>query len=133
MRQKTFSFPQIVNRTSQNIELSENTKSINECLGLLLRTRPGELLGDPEYGCFLLDRIFRYNGIIIEPLIKEDIRQAIDKYESRIVVKNEDITIIQENQAVNIYLQYTIKETGQINEYNLEITTDDNPEKRYYI
>ena len=133
MRQKTFSFPQIVNRTSQNIELSENTKSINECLGLLLRTRPGELLGDPEYGCFLLDRIFRYNGIIIEPLIKEDIRQAIDKYESRIVVKNEDITIIQENQTVNIYLQYTIKETGQINEYNLEITTDDNPEKRYYI
>ena len=133
MRQKTFSFPQIVNRTSQNIELSENTKSINECLGLLLRTRPGELLGDPEYGCFLLDRIFRYNGIIIEPLIKEDIRQAIDKYESRIVFKNEDITIIQENQTVNIYLQYTIKETGQINEYNLEITTDDNPEKRYYI
>lgn len=133
MRQKTFSFPQIVNRTSQNIELSENTKSINECLGLLLRTRPGELLGDPEYGCFLLDRIFRYNGIIIEPLIKEDIRQAIDKYESRIVVKNEDITVIQENQTVNIYLQYTIKETGQINEYNLEITTDDNPEKRYYI
>lgn len=133
MKQKTFSFPQIVNRTSQDVKFSENTQSINECLGLLLRTRPGELLGDPEYGCFLLDRIFRYNGVIIEPLLKEDITNAIDKYEPRINVKDEDITIVFQDQIVNIYLMYEIKETGQINQFNLEITTEDNPDRPYSL
>lgn len=131
MRQSTFSFPQIVDRISRDVKFSQNTKSINECLGLLLRTRPGELLGDPEYGCFLLDRIFKYNGVIIEPLLKEDIMQAIDKYEPRIIVRGDDIIIKFEDQIVNIYIMYEIKETGQINQYNLEITSEDNPDKPY--
>lgn len=40
MYQSTFSFPHLVNRETKKIELSSNTKSINECLGVLLRTRP---------------------------------------------------------------------------------------------
>ena len=40
-----------------------------------------------------------------------------------------DITIVQEPKAVHIYLQYEIKETGEINEYNLDITPDDNPDR----
>lgn len=40
MYQKTFSFPQMFNKTTYKTNLSENTKSINECLGILLRTRP---------------------------------------------------------------------------------------------
>ena len=44
MNQTTFSFPQLVNRTTRKIELSKNTKSINECLGILLRTRPRRII-----------------------------------------------------------------------------------------
>lgn len=127
MNQTTFSFPQLVNRTTRKIELSKNTKSINECLGILLRTRPGELLGDPNYGCYLIDRVFRYNGILIESLIKEDIQNAIQKYEPRIEVNSNDIYLEQAGRILRIYLQYTIKETGEVNEYNMELTTDDNP------
>lgn len=129
MNQKTFAFPQMVARASGKTTLSENTKSINECLGILLRTRPGELLGDPEYGCFLLDRIFRYNGLVIEPILREDIVNAIEKYEPRINVSSDDITIVTENQEVQIYLTYEIKETGEINDYNLEISAEDNPDR----
>lgn len=131
MKQTTFSFPQIVNRASKEVKLSNNTKSINECLGILLRTRPGELLGDPSYGCFLLDRVFRYNGVIIEPLIREDIVTAISKYEPRIIVKDNDIVIRYDKQVLTIYLTYEIKETGEINEFNLEITSEDNPDRPY--
>ena len=38
-----------------------------------------------------------------------------------------DITIVADKTTVKIYIQYTIKSTGQINEYNMEITADDNP------
>lgn len=130
MNQTTFSFPQLVNRTTRKIELSRNTKSINECLGILLRTRPGELLGDPDYGCYLIDRVFRYNGVIIESLIKEDIMNAVQKYEPRIDMSTNDIYLEQDGRILRIYIQYTIKETGEVNDYNMELTTDDNPYNR---
>jgi len=40
MFQTTFSFPQFINRNTRKVSVSNNTKSINECLGVLLRTRP---------------------------------------------------------------------------------------------
>ena len=111
MYQKTFSFPQMFNKTTYKTNLSENTKSINECLGILLRTRPGEMLGDPNYGCLLVERVFMYNGVVIQSLIIEDILNAINNYEPRITVNSSDITIVQNTRVVSIYIQYTIKET----------------------
>lgn len=129
MNQRTFSFPQIINRISGKIELSSNTQSINECLGILLRTRPGEMLGDPDWGCYLIDRVFGYRGVVLAELIKEDILDAVQKYEPRITMTTDDITIVNNVNNVEIYLQYTIKETGEINSYNMEITPNDNPDK----
>lgn len=63
----------------------------------------------------------------MEPLIKEDILNAVHKYEPRVTINSNDIFIEQNGRTVNIYLQYTIKETGEVNDYNLELTTDDNP------
>lgn len=132
MKQTTFSFPQIIDRSTRKTILSTSNKSINECLGILLRTRPGELLGDPNYGCNLIERIFRYNGILVESLIKEDIINAVEKYEPRIYLSQNDIQIVQDKDVVNVYLQYTIKDTGEINTYNVEIASDDNPYKNAY-
>lgn len=127
MNQTTYSFPQIISRGTYKTNLSSGNKSINECLGILLRTRPGELLGDPTYGCMLIERIFMYQGIIVEALLKEDIINAVSAYEPRIDMQPSDITIVADKTTVKIYIQYTIKSTGQINEYNMEITADDNP------
>ena len=129
MNQKTFSFPQIINRTSGKIEMSDNVQSINECLGILLRTRPGELFGDPDWGCYLIDRIFKYQGVIIDELLKEDILNAVRKYEPRINMSPGDIVIDKNVEVVNIYIQYEIKETGEINQFNMSITPADNPDK----
>ncbi len=120
MNQTTFSFPQMINRGTYKTNLSIENKSINECLGILLRTRPGELLGDPAYGCMLIERIFMYQGVVIEALLKEDILNAVQAYEPRIQMRSEDITIISDNTTVKIYIQYIIKATGQINQYNMK-------------
>ena len=44
MKQTTFSFPQVINRYTKKVELSTDYKSINECLGILLRTRPRRII-----------------------------------------------------------------------------------------
>ena len=121
MEQITFAFPQMISRTQRKTVMSKEEKSINECLGILLRTRPGELLGDPNWGCMLIERIFMYNGVIIETLLKEDILNAVALYEPRITMNENDIQIVRDVQTVQIYIQYTIKETGQINNYKLQV------------
>ena len=80
-------------------------------------------------GCNLINRVFAYNGVIIDQLIKEDIAQAINKYEPRIVVNENDVVIEKAIDVVNIYILYTIKDTNELNEYNMELTNDDNPYK----
>jgi phage baseplate assembly protein W len=127
MYQKTFAFPQIISRSMRKADISVNNKSINECLGILLRTRPGEMIGDPNWGCMLIERIFMYQGVIIERLIVEDILNAVSKYEPRITISSNDIQMSTNNQILSIYIQYTIKETGEVNSYNLDISPDDNP------
>ena len=89
----------------------------------------GELLGDPLWGCNLINRVFQYQGAIIEPLIIEDILQAVNKYEPRIIMDSSNIQLVNDGTVLKIYLTYVIKETGEINEYNLDISTQDNPDR----
>ena len=75
---------------------------------------------------------FSFTGLISnthfgDETTKEDIINAVSAYEPRIDMQPSDITIVADKTTVKIYIQYTIKSTGQINEYNMEITADDNP------
>lgn len=62
-------------------------------------------------------------------MIREDILQAVSKYEPRIYMTESDIQLVNNGTTLQIYITYTIKETGEINEYNLEISTKDNPDR----
>ena len=84
---------------------------------------------DNLYGCYMIDRVFQYQGIIVDELIKEDILTAVEKYEPRIEMTTNDITLVEQDNLLSIYLRYVIKETGEINEYNMDITPNDNPDK----
>lgn len=60
-------------------------------------------------------------------MIIEDIVNAVAKYEPRITMTESDVTIINDIQVLHIYITYVIKETGEVNEYNLDIKPEDNP------
>lgn len=126
MKYTTFAFPTMVDRINGKTRLSTDEKSINECLGILLRTRPGELMGEPSYGCNLINRIYQYNGVILADLCKEDIVEAASIWEKRCTINKDDITIIRKDRYVYIYILYTNLITGTIEELelNLDYTTD---------
>mgnify|MGYP003290594389 CR=1 FL=1 len=126
MKFTTFAFPTMVNRVNGKTQFSTDMKSINECVGILLRTRPGELMGEPEYGCNLINRIHQYNGVILPDLCKEDIMNAISRWEPRCLVGEGDIHIEQQGRYVNIYITYTDVTTGTVEEFqvSLDSTTD---------
>lgn len=103
----TYKFPQLTSRLSGKNILSNSYMSINECLGILLRTAPGELLGDPDYGCNLITHLFRYNGLFLPELLKDDILEAVAKYEPRISMNASNVSIWQDGTTVRISLTYT--------------------------
>lgn len=126
MKYTTFAFPTMIDRINGKTKLSTDVKSINECLGILLRTRPGELIGEPGYGCNLINRIYQYNGVILTDLCREDILNAVSVWEPRCEIHKDDIVIVRKNRYVYIYITYTNLITGTIEELemNLDYTTD---------
>ena len=103
----TYKFPQLTSRLSGKNVLSSSYMSINECLGILLRTAPGELLGDPDYGCNLTTHLFRYNNLFLPELLRNDILEAVAKYEPRVKMDSSNINIWQDGKTVRIVLTYT--------------------------
>ena len=69
----TISFPKMfdVNSNKLSTNLSYNYQSIHESLTSLMLTNPGELLGDPAYGCEIRQQLLD-KGIVLE-----DTRQGV--------------------------------------------------------
>ena len=86
-------FPNMFNLESGNTSLDSEYTSINRCLALILTTAKGELLGDPDYGCTLYEQLFNNYTEERQTIIKNDIVDSINKFEKRIIVTVDDITI----------------------------------------
>lgn len=105
-------FPNIFDLTSGDTNVDKEYTSINRCLALLLTTAKGELLGDPDYGCTLYERLFNGFTPAEQSEIKDDIVDAISKYEKRIVVNTTNIDIEQidvEAHKYKISISYKLK------------------------
>ncbi len=87
-------------------------------------------MGEPSYGCNLINRIFQYNGAILVDLCKEDIIDAATTWEPRCTITKDDIHIVQQNRIVYIYILYTNLVTGTIEE--LEFSLDSTSDTKYY-
>ncbi|WP_304393186.1 hypothetical protein [uncultured Clostridium sp.] len=83
-------------------------------------------MGEPTYGCNLINRIYQYNGVIIQDLCKDDIIEAATKWEPRCTISKDDITIVQELRTVYIYILYQNVITGTVEELDLSFSMDDN-------
>ena len=119
---RTISFPNIVNVINGNCQCSTETKSINECLGLLLTSSKGEFLGDPDFGTDIHRYIFDHNDVAMEEIVKSQILDAVSQYMDR--VEMTDISIEREDNLVRITLSYSIRNSNIGDEYELVILKD---------
>lgn len=121
----TISFPNMFNKNKYTlaVSLSEYIKSINESLTSLIMTNPGELLGDPAYGCGLKQKLFdiKYDENVNE--LKAILVQSIKKYVPIIHVDNSSIKIYSSpnNNHYKITINYIVKQYNENGEYELVI------------
>jgi phage baseplate assembly protein W len=92
---------------------SRGELNVRECLCTILRTRPGERVELPAYGCGLDRYLHEPNSVATLRLISEDIQQAVARWEPRVRV--DDVTAAldpEDPRAVVVTISYTLVATG---------------------
>lgn len=108
-----WSFPPDFDDKHGNVSLSSDEKDIQESLSILLSTRPGERVMNPDYGCNLDDLLFAPLTLTLKTYVADIIKTAILYYEPRIDVENIDIYETDEIQGkLIISLDYFIRSTN---------------------
>lgn len=92
---------------------SSGEPNVRECICTILRTRPGERVGRPGWGCGLERYLFEPNTVATLRLIVEDVRTALTRFEPRIQLGNVTATLNpDDDRAVDITVSYTLVATG---------------------
>lgn len=119
----TISFPKMfdVNSNKLSTNLSYNYQSIHESLTSLMLTNPGELLGDPAYGCGIRQQLFDIKSDVNINELKNTIVYAINKYIPQIKVSSNTIKIYSDsnNNKYKIVVYYTIITTAENQTFEL--------------
>ena len=101
---------------SSYIKMSEMEKNIEESIEIILSTKYGERIMNPNFGCRIHELIFSLNTVDTHNLIVYYVSEALKKWENRIVIEN--ISVEKSGSvSVDINIEYRIKDTNSF--YNL--------------
>ena len=91
--------------------------AINNAIRNILMTRIGSLPGKPTFGSRLLDVVFSQIDYVTEELIKTYVKEALRKWETRILVTNVEVEEIPEFNKLVTTINYIYRDKGlDINE-----------------
>jgi phage baseplate assembly protein W len=99
---------------------SEGELNVRESICIILRTKPGERLMRPEFGCGLDRYLFEPNSISTLRLIQEEVKRSLIRWEPRITLDDVRVEISPiDPRAVNIAIYYTLVATHRREQLNL--------------
>ena len=119
---QSLSFPPRVGPDGRLVWSSGET-NVRESICIILRTRPGERLHLPDFGCGLEAFLFEPNNVANLRLIQEAVKRALVRWEPRI--KLDDIRVAlnpADAQMVDITILYTLIATQKRERVDLTVT-----------
>jgi uncharacterized protein len=100
-----------------NVAMVSEEASVRQAILLLLSTSPGERVMRPNYGCDLNKLVFAPNDDTTAGLAIHYVRQALERWEPRIRIRELDAYPHPENPAIlEIFLGYIVIATHQTGE-----------------
>lgn len=109
---KGWSFPPEFDGRTGEIVMSAEEQDIRESLRILLTTRVGERIIQPEYGCDLTEFVFENLNTTNKTYIRDLVETAVLYFEPRIDVERLDFEVNDNEGIVNMHLQYVIRSTN---------------------
>lgn len=108
-----WSFPPSFNASTGEVELTSDELDIQRSLEILLSTKKGERVMQPDYGCNLDEMVFEPMTTTFKTYVKDMIHTAILYYEARIELKSVAIDDSRESDGVIVIsLDYAIRSTN---------------------
>ena len=113
-----WSFPPAFTKNPCLVTMVSGKEDIDQSLKILLSTRHGERIMQPEYGCNLDILLFEPINTTLLSLVKDLIEKAILYHEPRVDLKGIDINSERVNEGLLVInLDYVIRSTNS--RYNL--------------
>ena len=110
-----WSFPPAFHKHGDTLEIKMVTEEVDigESLRILLSTRPGERVMQPDYGCGLHTMVFESLDESTVTELKDIIERAVLFYEPRITLEGVDVNAEDELEGrLKIQLNYTVRKTN---------------------
>jgi phage baseplate assembly protein W len=105
-------FPLGVDRRG-SVALAHGENDIEQALGVILSTAPGERPMRPEFGCEVHDLIFDTIDAAMVGKMDTAIRNALDRWEPRIVVTGIDYDLTDKNEGqLAVTISYIVRATN---------------------
>ena len=113
-----FKFPVQADEITGKMKTSAYEEDIKEAIYLILMTRKGERIMNPEFGCGVHDYAFGTMDYTSLSMMERAVREAITLWEPRITDLNVDLAIDDKRDGcVLISIDYVVRSTN--NPYNL--------------
>jgi uncharacterized protein len=108
-----WSFPPEFAKPQKGIVMLEAEKDIESSLEILLSTRLGERIMQPNYGCNLDEMVYESMSLTMITYLKDILETAILYHEPRIDLEKLDIDTSQEYEGkLLIILNYVVRSTN---------------------
>jgi uncharacterized protein len=94
--------------------------SIRQSIQIILSTRPGEQLMQPDFGAGLATFLQEPNTLITQRRIRDRISESLDRWESRILLQRVDVQSVPDQPShLRVDIVYQIKRTGVVQQMGL--------------
>jgi phage baseplate assembly protein W len=104
-------FPLQVNPRGE-LTLVTGATDVEQAIGIILGTIPGERVMRPDFGCRAWELIFSPNNISTQTQLADYVREALEFWEPRIELLNIDVDLDPNNDStLLVEIQYEIKTT----------------------
>jgi len=107
------SFPPAFDKTVRDIRMVSAGADIRQSIEIILSTRPGERVLEPDFGCNLDQMLFEPLNLTLVSYMREVVKTALILHEPRIDVN--DVVIRQDDAReglVLIAVDYTVRSTN---------------------
>lgn len=123
---KNIKHPDEFSLISGETQVIDELPAIEQSIGLILRSAKGELFGDPKFGCNLYEYLYKYDGPALYKLIKSDVAESLNKWDSRIFVSENDVECTSEpnEKRITIKITYHLRHTEYTNTYIYSVSTE---------
>ena len=105
-----------------HMQWSAGEPNVRDSVCFILRTRPGERLLRPDFGCGIDRYLFEPNSVATLALIQDEVKRALTRWEPRIALDDIQVaTNASDPRAVDITIAYTLIATQAPEQVSLSV------------